>query len=329
MDVCSATLKSGKPCTNKAKNNGLCGIHSPKTLESSTPGFSPPTFSFDGNWQQFLEEEGYAVIQGVLPPNVQKELQQQFVKDLQQVSPGLNFEDPSTLNIQHLPCMYGKGMAVFSGFGQCEGMWKLRLRPEILRISAKIHNTEELVVSLDGFSVFVSKDQKPQSWLHRDQNPENKTYSIQGAYNFLPVTETSAGFVCVPKSHKLPPPTTKKTGDLVLYEGKEKAVKLIIPDNCCVLWNSRTVHANTGMTTSRKGLNRLTAYITFFPKNLRSEEVRKQKIQAYINGDTTSHWGNRCEIKKYPFGFQKHYEGRGYGRIKTDPNIPESILRYL
>ena len=47
-------------------------------------------------------------------------------------------------------------------------------------------------------SVFLSKEQKSKPWLHIDQNPSNTVYSIQGAYNFMPVRNVNdAGFVIV------------------------------------------------------------------------------------------------------------------------------------
>ena len=57
-------------------------------------------------------------------------------------------------------------------------------------------------MSYDGFSVFVSRKQQSKFWLHIDQHPQDKLYSVQGAYNFLPVGEADAGLLVVPKSHK-------------------------------------------------------------------------------------------------------------------------------
>jgi hypothetical protein len=52
---------------------------------------------------------------------------------------------------------FAKGMAVFNGFGQSDFMWHLRLHPSIISIYEKIHNTKNLAVSFDGFSVFFTK----------------------------------------------------------------------------------------------------------------------------------------------------------------------------
>ena len=72
---------------------------------------------------------------------------------------------------------------------------------------------------------------------------------------------------------------------MVLY----KVVKLLIPENCFVIWNSKTIHANTGISNSNSdNLDELPVYITLLP-SLSSEENRQKKIEAYLNGDTCSH----------------------------------------
>ena len=81
--------------------------------------------------------------------------------------------------------MWGKGICVFNGFAHSDFMWDLRTNTNIQNIFKKVHNCEELVCSCDGFSLFVSNKQKSDNWLHIDQNPSNKIYSIQGSYNLV------------------------------------------------------------------------------------------------------------------------------------------------
>ena len=76
----------------------------------------------------------------------------------------------------------------------------------------------------------------------------------------------------------------------------------------------------------------MTAYITFLPKELRSENVKKERIEAYKNSKTTSHWSNKCEIKKFPYGFGPRYESRGYNNITAklvNGNIPKERLKLI
>ena len=144
-----------------------------------------------------------------------------------------------------------------------------------------------------------------------DQGNSEKILSIQGAYNFLKVSELDAGFLVVPDSHKTfknkNKNKNKKKGNFILLDNDDphisKAVKLIIPANCFVLWNSKTVHASTGMDQKIKEqkLNRLTSYITFFPKKDRSKGILKQRLQGYKLGHNCSHYAIYHDVKKHPF----------------------------
>ena len=196
------------------------------------------------NWKKYLDEEGYVVISNILGTQEKEKAFRLFQEDWISVSPNFDFNNHKTWDIEHTPMMYGKGIAVFNGFGQSNFMWDLRLNKNIIDIFKYIHTTDELVVSLDGFSVFVSHKQKSASWLHIDQNPNNLIYSIQGSYNFFPVNEYDAGFQVMPKSHITYCPEVTHNKNWISCKDKDlenQSVKLIIPDNCFTLWNSRLI----------------------------------------------------------------------------------------
>lgn len=287
------------------------------------------------NWKAHLDKEGFVVIKNVLSNEEMEASFQQFKTDWNHVSPNFNFEDKSTWIIDNSPLMFGKGMAVFNGFGQSDFMWGLRTNSNIQSIYEKVYNVDkdELCVSFDGFSLFLTNKQKSQPWIHIDQNPKNDMYSIQGAYNFKPVNKQDAGFIVVPGSHLKYRPKVDHNRDWIqcgkdsIYNKLSK--KLIIPENCFTLWNSRLIHANQGMTKKTTELNRVTCYITFLPKKYRTEKTLGQRIEAYKNSKTTSHWANKCELKTYPYGFKSRYESRGFGSISSlllDNEIPENRM---
>lgn len=284
-------------------------------------------------WKSFLDENGYVVIKNVLSETEMNHGLKLFHKDWKYVSSNFDFNDPRTWTTNNSPMMWGKGMTYTSGFGQCDFQWYLRTRDDIINIWKHVHNTDELVVSYDGFSVFLSHTQKPKNWLHVDQANSEKTYSIQGAYNFLPVSKNDAGFIVVPKSHKTFKTTnTKKQNFINVDENDphvEHAVKLLIPENCFVLWNSKTIHANIGKNKSlnNKNINRLTSYITYFPKQMRSNDILQKRINGYKNGDNCSHWSIYHHIKRHPYGLKTRYENRNFNRIQPtldeNGNIPK------
>ena len=287
-------------------------------------------------WKEHLDENGYVVLKDILQQQEKDAIFQTFLQEMKIVSPKLDFDNPETLVNKNTPIIFSKGIACFNGFGQSNFMWKLRLNNNIQNIFKHIHNTDELVTSLDGFSLFVSSKQKSNPWLHIDQNPSNNIYSIQGSYNFKPVNESSSGFILIPKSHsKKIDQQVKHSNDwIIMNEQKElmkQSIKLIIPENCFVLWNSKLIHSNTGM---KKGnyFDRLTCYITYLPKSLRSETVYKKRQDAYLNSNTTSHWANKCEVKRYPNHFKLNYEKKGFHNLKSlliNDTIPNDRLKLL
>ena len=263
-------------------------------------------------WLNHLQTEGYVVISNILNINDYNTAVSLFKTDWCSVSSKWDWNDSTTWE-NNMPVVKKTGQAMFSGFGQSDFMWFLRTRPAFQDCYSHIHNTNNICVSMDGFSFYCSTTQKPGSWLHRDQRSSDLSYSVQGAYNILPVTETSAGFICVPRSHR----EIYENGnrDFVPSVNRD-CIKLIIPSNCYVLWNSKTIHACSGMAQrSPKHINRVTAFITYAPRNSLDGTVRTARMCAYRDGKACSHWAHRCEIKRYPNFFKKTYESKGFGEI--------------
>jgi len=324
----------------------------------ATPSYYPTLFdkSNTEGWLSHLDDRGFVMIKNVLTPSELEKSKSQFIADWKKVCPQFSFSDPSTWTINNTPIMWSKGMCVFSGLPQSNFMWNLRTNDDIQNIYKKIYQTDSLVTSLDGLSVFLDNTHKSKSWLHIDQNPKNDIYSIQGSFNLLPVkSNKDAGFIIVSDSHKTYRPIVSHKNDWIVCEDQTdqsaKAKKLIIPENCLTLWNSRLIHANEAIKMSKTEFqnrisqthqdqsnplslfNRVTAYITYQPKTMRSSEIIEKRIECYKNGQGTSHWANKCEVKRYPFGFQKNYLARNIVNLSPlldeDGNIPEERLDLL
>tara|TARA_B100000963_G_scaffold361747_1_gene399224 strand:- start:4631 stop:5566 length:936 start_codon:yes stop_codon:yes gene_type:complete len=284
---------------------------------------TPPTFSTDNNDAlTFLENNGYVVFSNVLTSDSKTDFFNCFKEDMKTLSPNFNIYDSNTWIIKNYPGMFSKGMCVFNGIGQANFMWYLRTNKAIQNIYKKLYNTNDLVTSFDGCSIFCSNKQKSKSWHHIDQNPKNSIKSYQSSYNFYPVTQKSSGFVLAPESHKKFSPNVNHNKDWIMLdadnEWHDKVVKLLIPGNCLTIWNSKTIHANCGMEKKyvNSQLDRLTCYLTFLPKQLRSEQIKHKRLDGYLTGTTTSHWANKYEPKKYPYGFKKQHESKILGHIK-------------
>jgi ectoine hydroxylase-related dioxygenase (phytanoyl-CoA dioxygenase family) len=331
----SVELKKRKRSTTSTKKG------SKKRKTNTILTLTPPVFSLDekDKYLEYLDNNGFVAIGGVLTKEEQDTALDLFRTAWTTVSPTFDFSNLESCDIRNSPMMYDKGMASFSGFSQSEFMWNLRLNPKIQQIFKNVYTEEDLVVSFNAFSVFFDPRQQSDRWWHVDQAPSNPAYCVQGAYNFLPVQEDSAGFIVVPGSHKLPLPTNirKEKRDWIVFDEHDPFVsengrKLVIPENCLVLWNSRTIHANIGMDASvvrSKRLDRITAYISYMPKKLRTDEVLEARLNAYANAVACSHWANKCHEKKYPWGFGPRYESRGYRSITPLMPIPEDRLKFI
>ena len=140
----------------------------------------------------------------------------------------------------------------------------------------------------------------------------------------------------MPKSHLFYKPAVCHNKDWIKCDLEyylKKSKKLLIPANCFTLWDSNVIHANQGMSKKTTELNRLTAYIAYLPKKLRPAKILKERIKAYKNNDATSHWANKCELKRYPWGFGTKYKSRGYNTIDStkeeDGEVPPDRLDLL
>jgi len=305
-----------------------------KDIQFITPSlFNIPNDDTDSQWRKYFEDHGYVVFSNILTDDEQKEYIDMCWKDMISVSPTLRREDVTTWTNANFPGLINKGMCCYSGFGNCDFVWLVRLHPHIRSIFKAFWKTDDLVTSMDGFSVFYNKTQKPGTWLHLDQAYTDTTPSIQGAYNFYPVNNKSSGFVCIDGSHKhIHETDEKRFGQLV--DQHQVVQKLIIPANCFTIWSSKLIHANVGPSVIPKDrLERLTTYISFFPRSMETEEIRREKCKAYSEGVTTSHYAYLCQRKTMPFFLRISYGKKGFHTIvaKTDQDgsIPAERLAYL
>lgn len=273
-------------------------------------------------WLRELEEQGFCVIADVLDTDTREAVWKTFASEWTTVSPCFDWHDRDTWVHANCPMMWNKGMTYASGLAHSDAHWTLRTHPTVRSVWTAIHGTPDLVTSYDGGSLFFDPSQKPTSWLHTDQHQSDDTLSIQGAYNLLPTNELSAGFVIVPGSHlthrHLEPPRAGSNFRQIPDDDPHRtsAVKLLIPANTLVLWNSKTVHCNTGMHTSLgRDFNRLTFYLCYFPKALRSDTVLEARLIGYRRGDNCGHIATRHDVKRHPFGQKARYEGRGFARL--------------
>lgn len=283
------------------------------------------------NWKSYLDEEGYVVIKNVLNDDDYNNALSTFKKEWKTICPDFDFDNTDTWtegNCVPLHSGWYYGMINGCGFGQSEFQWMLRTNSNILDIWKTVHDTNELVVSFDGMSVFLSPSQEGIMY-HTDQHPSDTLYSVQGSYNFFPVDVLDAGFVVVPKSHKTFTSNHPETYNFICVDDEDEhllnAKHLMIPKNCFVLWNSKTIHSSIGMDIKKNiEFNRLTSYMCYFPKALRSEDAKLQRIQGYLDADNCSHYAIHHQRKP-----NRNNEKKLVPKLNEDGTIPANIMELI
>ena len=296
----------------------------------------PTLFKYDDyQWSNYLAEHGYVVIKDILKFNERDIFWKLFKNDLMEVSPNFRFEEKNTWTEESYPGIFDKGIIPFNGLGQSNFSWFLRTNSKIQSLYQHLFNIDDLVVSMDAFSLFFCKSQQSEIWNHLDQNPKNEYLCYQGAYNYFEVDEDDSGFIVAPTSHLLFKPEVKHKKNWINIpsdsEWNKKMIKLLIPENCFVIWNSRTIHANVGMTKADE-INRLTVYITYMPRNYSTKENTEKRVEAYLNGETCTHWANKCVIKKIPWDLKTDHENKKFNKLEPlikNNNIPINRKKML
>eukprot|EP01088_Endostelium_zonatum_P006215 TRINITY_DN1831_c0_g1_i1.p1 TRINITY_DN1831_c0_g1~~TRINITY_DN1831_c0_g1_i1.p1 ORF type:complete len:327 (-),score=68.06 TRINITY_DN1831_c0_g1_i1:76-1056(-) len=289
--------------------------------------FRPPGFNVDDeSGYKYLEEHGYVVFKNVLNNeelNKGKSLAWDFLEGLPNA--GIKRNDYKTWN-HNWPDIYNKGILVEDAVGQSEFLWFVRSNENVQKVYRKIWETDELATSFDGFGIHRPFEYNKNwittgGWYHLDQNGGDKPNKIciQGLVNFYDSGEDDGGLIVVPDSVKIFKDIFKTRtykGDFVmLHKNDEKGIwrneakhlqpiKIVADAGDMLLWDSRTIHCNTPARTSRKlptdgsqlEPRRLVAYVCMIPMNRLNKTIKEKRVQGYLQGATTTHWPEECEI---------------------------------
>lgn len=172
-----------------------------------------------------LEEQGYCVIPEVLSAEEAKQLYERVWHEfIEKAWPKCKMNDRSNWK-EEFP-QHNK-MGIFPGpAGQTQVMWDLRQDPRIVDVFAKVWNTKNLVVSMDGMCFMCPPEIREgfiEPWMHVDQavmrlkgsahsnhppmgfvsesSLKTQPYTVQGQFLFEDSFEGDGGFYCIPKSH--------------------------------------------------------------------------------------------------------------------------------
>lgn len=180
------------------------------------------------------------------------------------------------------------------------------LRKKIYPIFSKLLNNDELITSVDGASIYPAKNMpaKKQDWAHIDQTESSDFLCYQSQFV---ATDTTASFVCTPKSHlhhkqiiKLFKNSVNTKRNWHMFKSDEiDILKKMFNDNyqipiyakkgSVIFWDSRTIHS-AKYPDKKDDSWRAVFYISMRPKKMFSDKDLKTVQTAAINGLATNHW---------------------------------------
>ena len=281
------------------------------------PRFEPT----DQAAMRYLDEHGFVVIAHALSTNEAEQAVNLLWDYLEQLGTGINRFDASTWDNDRWPVSVHGGILPSLGIGHSPAQWFIRNSTRIHQAFASVWETEDLLVSFDGVSLWRPwlanagwKTNEGGSWLHIDQHPIGRPgkHCVQGLVNLLPTSAETGGNVVIPGSHRLfeqipslyEPRLNRihESIDHFRFPKNDPRLEEMQPISChmepgdLMLWDSRTVHCShpgsgAGMDVSK--LQRAASLICMMPRSKSNAKVIERRKKALQDGTSTTNWSDR------------------------------------
>ena len=287
-----------------------------------------------------LGADGVVVVNDVLSePEIVKGVDL-FWEALGTMSPLIRRDRPDSWRNQNWPRNYTSGIIQEGNISGSEYMWFARTRPNVVRLFEILHETNDLVVSLDTTRATRGQNTAHSVPLHVDKHLKgalNRYTGFQAGINFTYSGPYQSGFCAVPGSHLqfenlfgLASMASQKGNHVVLpsnHAMQKRAVKPSVRAGSVVIWDMRMVHGVTPSpektkTPSSQCLT-LTAFASYFP---RVQQIRRDlpaRRVAAISGAPNNHWAiasiggslvqwpratGSCQVRPVPSFYVTHQE---------------------
>merc|ERR1711879_243314 len=225
-----------------------------------------------------LVKDGVVVIENIFSKQECDDYMERTHQSFQRLGTGINdHKISSNWQRKNLPPQTRSGLFQ-SIMGHIPPVWEVRRNENIINIFknlySKLRNLEniKLVPSIDGINCLPNRDigkEKENTWEHLDQTYYHDPFKcIQGSIAF---SNTSAGFLCSPKSHKIFDKILQiekiadrenfskchnwcrikeENKETVKFEieraGGKYQLPIIVPAGSMILWFSSTLHSARG-----------------------------------------------------------------------------------
>ena len=292
-------------------------------MSSSSSSGSSSSFKFSSSFINDLKTKGYAVVPNVLSSEECEKANEGLWKWLGEFSENkIKRDDPTTWEINWPYNMGKKGIIQQYKIAHTQFVWDVRQNPKVKKVFERIWSDDDLLSSYDGINVQIPPEITKKyadplgiEWHHMDQSTTRPDFEcIQG---FIDINGTDLEDGCLivrEKSHLLVSEYAKQFNiqskkDWVKLEPDHnkwydekgsKPIRVTCPQGSLVLWDSRTVHANSTALKSRNKPDkfRFVIYTCMTPRKLANDTCLRKKQHYYNEGRVTSHWPHK--IKTFP-----------------------------
>ena len=283
------------------------------------PRFAPG----DQEGIRYLEEQGYVVIANALSQKQADEALAKLWDYLERLDTGIDRNNSETWDDDRWPTAVHGGILPGHGIGHCEAQWYIRDIPAVKKSFAAVWNTDDLLVSFDGVSLWrpwsknaAWKTGLGGTWLHIDQHPIGRPgkHCVQGLVNLLPTSPDTGGNVMVPRSHLLHDRIPElyrerlaridKSIDHFRFPKDDQLFNEYPPITChmeagdLLLWDSRTIHCSSPPTDTKtsapddSSLVRAISLICMMPRSKSNPDVIERRKAAVANVTSTTNWSD-------------------------------------
>ncbi|MDA7727004.1 phytanoyl-CoA dioxygenase family protein [Pseudomonadales bacterium] len=298
----------------------------------------------------YLDEHGYVVIASALTNDEAATAVSKLWDYLEALGTGINRNDPNTWDNERWPTAVHGGILPGHGIGQCDAQWYIRDVPNVRQSFAAVWDTEELLVSFDGVSLWRPWSFNPEwktglggSWLHIDQHPLGRPgkQCVQGLVNLLPTTPNTGGNVVIPGSHMMHDQISELYTERLAripaqidhfrFPNNDPLLADSNPITChmeagdLLLWDSRTIHCSSPPTNTdavapdKNALIRAISLICMMPRSKSNEDVILRRKAAVSKLTSTTNWSDVwVNADKFP-----EVSAPGVKEKYTLPPVPE------
>ncbi|CDK26256.1 unnamed protein product [Kuraishia capsulata CBS 1993] len=304
------------------------------------------------DWRDDFTRDGYVVIKGVIPTERALGYRKRMLDYLKTFdNPELDYKDNSTWIAENLPAHNPHNIFFYYSCIHEDFAWEVRTEPGVLESFAKLWNTEELLVSFDGFNVsFPNRPDQPPfpAWPHIDQSPLKE--GLQCAQGIVSLSKSSAedGTLVVLKgsNNLVSEFFEKEVGRENWYKYEEDAyrftqeeynyflekgcevVKVEVDPGDLIIWDSRTIHWGQAPTVDSHRI-RAAVYASYTPRNFATDETLQVKADVFKHWLGTTHWAHdnikpRLVTPILPDG---SIDPRDRSEPKQPPELNDTILK--